>query len=46
MGSVKKKASDSGIQRVSGKELREYQKLPVDRELSSPGRRSRTRLPS
>ena len=38
MGSVKKKARDSGMQRVSGKELREYLKLPIDEELSEgPG---------
>jgi hypothetical protein len=38
MGSAKKKASDPGIQRVLSKELREYLKLPVDRELSRPGK--------
>jgi hypothetical protein len=37
MGSARKKASDSGIQRVSGQELREYLKLPVDQELSTHG---------
>jgi hypothetical protein len=37
MGGVKKKVSDSGMQRVSGEELREYLKLPVDQELSKPG---------
>jgi hypothetical protein len=38
MGRVKKKANDWGLQRVSGKELREYLKLPVDQELSRLGR--------
>jgi hypothetical protein len=37
MGSAKKKANDCGIQRVSGHELREYLKLPVDKALSKPG---------
>jgi hypothetical protein len=36
MGSAKK-ANDSGIVRVSGEELREYRKLPIDRELTRPG---------
>jgi hypothetical protein len=36
MGSAKKKANDSGMQRVSG--LREYLKLPVDDELSRASR--------
>ncbi len=37
MGSAKKKANEWGMQRVSGEELREYLKLPIDRELTRPG---------